>query len=227
MPPSLSRIVHVAGPWSTEVTRVPWGVHPFEVAAGLARSTRIGLGSVLTPAANTLRLTFEPSASALEWLAPNAPGIPPGTDERFRFGAYAVATSGSQILLTQLKLDQPDGGLWVLPGGGIDPEEDPASAVLREFHEETGLTLEPRVSPSGVSPQNPELVTVDSEVLGPAMGRTSVAYMRVLYHGTARGKPTVTKTDDSTLDAAWWPLAELPPTNSVVPRALRLLGLAS
>ena len=29
--------------------------------------------------------------------------------------------------------------LWVLPGGGIDPGEDPETAALRELWEETGL----------------------------------------------------------------------------------------
>jgi 8-oxo-dGTP pyrophosphatase MutT (NUDIX family) len=34
-------------------------------------------------------------------------------------------------------------GLWVAPGGGIDPDESPADAVVRELWEETGLHVEP------------------------------------------------------------------------------------
>ncbi len=34
-------------------------------------------------------------------------------------------------------------GKWVLPGGAIDPLEQPADAVVREVWEETGLVVEP------------------------------------------------------------------------------------
>ena len=33
-----------------------------------------------------------------------------------------------------------DGKGWCLPGGGLEPDEDPATAVLRELKEETGFT---------------------------------------------------------------------------------------
>jgi 8-oxo-dGTP pyrophosphatase MutT (NUDIX family) len=34
-------------------------------------------------------------------------------------------------------------GLWVAPGGAIDPDESPGDAVVRELWEETGLHVEP------------------------------------------------------------------------------------
>jgi 8-oxo-dGTP pyrophosphatase MutT (NUDIX family) len=34
-------------------------------------------------------------------------------------------------------------GLWLAPGGAIDPDESPADAVVREVWEETGLHVEP------------------------------------------------------------------------------------
>jgi len=34
-------------------------------------------------------------------------------------------------------------GLWVAPGGAIDPDESPADAVVRELWEETGLHVQP------------------------------------------------------------------------------------
>ena len=34
-------------------------------------------------------------------------------------------------------------GLWLAPGGAIDPDESPADAVVREVFEETGLHVEP------------------------------------------------------------------------------------
>jgi len=36
-----------------------------------------------------------------------------------------------------------DNGVWVAPGGSIDPDESPADAVVRETWEETGLLVEP------------------------------------------------------------------------------------
>jgi 8-oxo-dGTP pyrophosphatase MutT (NUDIX family) len=36
-----------------------------------------------------------------------------------------------------------NGGVWVAPGGAIDPDERPADAVVREVYEETGLHVEP------------------------------------------------------------------------------------
>ncbi len=43
----------------------------------------------------------------------------------------------TEVLLTKRR-DVP---LWVLPGGGIETEETPEVAVLREVFEETGLTV--------------------------------------------------------------------------------------
>ena len=34
-------------------------------------------------------------------------------------------------------------GLWLAPGGAVDPDESPADAVVREVWEETGLYVEP------------------------------------------------------------------------------------
>lgn len=36
-----------------------------------------------------------------------------------------------------------NGGVWVAPGGAVDPDEAPQDAVVREVWEETGLLVEP------------------------------------------------------------------------------------
>lgn len=59
--------------------------------------------------------------------------------QRQRVAAYAVILRGPQILLSRLDERITGGELWTLPGGGIDFGEDPAMAVRREVHEETGL----------------------------------------------------------------------------------------
>jgi 8-oxo-dGTP diphosphatase len=53
----------------------------------------------------------------------------------WRPSAYAVVIKDSKILLVK------DGGLYHLPGGGIDIGEEPGDAAIREVKEETGLKV--------------------------------------------------------------------------------------
>lgn len=50
-----------------------------------------------------------------------------GSDVHSRVSAYAIAVAEHQLLLTQLSDSSPVfmPGLWHLPGGGIDPGEQP------------------------------------------------------------------------------------------------------
>lgn len=57
---------------------------------------------------------------------------------------YQASVSGiifnkeqSELLLIQRR----DNPIWVLPGGGVDPNETPEDAIIREIHEETGLEV--------------------------------------------------------------------------------------
>jgi 8-oxo-dGTP pyrophosphatase MutT (NUDIX family) len=61
-----------------------------------------------------------------------------------------VLDAGGRILLTR----RSDTGTWALPGGIIDPAEQPADAVTREVFEETGVIAIPdRIIEVAVSPQ--------------------------------------------------------------------------
>lgn len=51
--------------------------------------------------------------------------------------AAVVFNENMEILLVKRR-DVP---IWVLPGGGVDPEEKPEQAVVREVFEETGLVV--------------------------------------------------------------------------------------
>ena len=54
------------------------------------------------------------------------------------FTATGFVVEGDRtLLLWHKKL-----GMWVPPGGHIEPDEDPVTAVLREIREETGLEAE-------------------------------------------------------------------------------------
>lgn len=44
-----------------------------------------------------------------------------------------------RVLLQQAR----DDGMWYVPGGAVDPGEEPADAIVREMKEETGLDVEP------------------------------------------------------------------------------------
>lgn len=58
-----------------------------------------------------------------------------------RVGAYALVLSERGILGTVNSTAAAAPGTWALPGGGVDPGESPADAVLREVFEETGQDI--------------------------------------------------------------------------------------
>ncbi|GAB7012383.1 NUDIX hydrolase N-terminal domain-containing protein [Halolamina salina] len=77
-----------------------------------------------------------------------------------------------QILL----MKRPESGLWCLPGGAMEIHESPEEAVVREAHEETGLSIRPetllgayRLEPNSVHPYTtillPYLCTVTDGTL--------------------------------------------------------------
>ncbi|WP_116132883.1 NUDIX hydrolase [Tropicimonas sp. IMCC34043] len=66
--------------------------------------------------------------------------VKPGQDYRLRHGVYAVLMKGDLVLLTHQAAPTPE---LQLPGGGIDPGEQPLAALHREVFEETGWSMRP------------------------------------------------------------------------------------
>ncbi len=58
--------------------------------------------------------------------------------ERIRESVRAlIIDPDDRILLVRFEF--PQATVWALPGGGVEPDEDPCDALRRELHEELGL----------------------------------------------------------------------------------------
>jgi 8-oxo-dGTP pyrophosphatase MutT (NUDIX family) len=89
----------------------------------------------------------------------------------------------------------PSLGIWLPPGGHIEPDEDPVQAVLREVLEETGLTCEvvptaPQWSYANVAHLQPPLSMLVADVpesaSGPAHQHIDMQFVVTPVAGAAR-----------------------------------------
>jgi 8-oxo-dGTP pyrophosphatase MutT (NUDIX family) len=105
---------------------------------------------------NVMTMTFvvERSVAQPHGVTPQGMGLPPHRREELvtiegevalrhqRVAAYALVTSSRGFLMTQFSDRTGAPGQWGLPGGGLDDEEAPDRAVLREVWEESGQLIE-------------------------------------------------------------------------------------
>jgi 8-oxo-dGTP diphosphatase len=118
-----------------------------------------------------------------------------------RVAAYAVITDEEdRILLAHWKEGRHSA--WTLPGGGLEPGEDPEHAVRREVHEETGYR-------AAVG----QLLGIHSRVI-PATRRIAESdealhTLRIVYRARIIGGTLRDEEDGSTDEAAWFRLDQL------------------
>ncbi|GGV37694.1 NUDIX domain-containing protein [Streptomyces spectabilis] len=137
------------------------------------------------------------------------------THAQTRVSAYAVVVEDGRMLLARLSDASPvfAPGLWHLPGGGIDPGEQPVQGLARELLEETGRELL-------------DARLLDARSYAVRRGGIDWHLVGLFYAVTLKpGAATVAETDGSTDAARWLPLSELHPS-TLSPAAADALRLA-
>src|SRR5688500_1639689 len=120
-----------------------------------------------------------------------------------RVAAYAVVIDAAdRILLAHW--NEGRRAAWTMPGGGLEPGEDPERAARREVREETGYKVD-----------IDELLGIHSRVI-PAGRRLTPGVteplhtLRIVYRAHVIGGRLTNETDGSTDRAEWFPLTEVP-----------------
>ncbi|MFI5844416.1 NUDIX hydrolase [Catenuloplanes sp. NPDC051500] len=123
---------------------------------------------------------------------------------------FGLVDGGWRIGLIQ----HPRFGRWMLPGGHVEPDENPAEAALREVREEAGLEATLVLPFSGIVPDYPAAVRVPiplwiTEQQVPAESRLPSAHIHVdhLYLAVTR---SATPTTDPELPFHWYAAGDLP-----------------
>jgi 8-oxo-dGTP diphosphatase len=55
--------------------------------------------------------------------------------------AVALVDADNRVLIARRPADKPMAGLWEFPGGKVERDERPEESLIRELHEELGITV--------------------------------------------------------------------------------------
>lgn len=107
---------------------------------------------------------------------------------------FAFGSSGPRVLLVNRRND-PFAGMWAIPGGFVEIDEELEDAVARELEEETGLRDIPleQMRTIGTCGRDPR-------------GRQ----ITVVYMGIAPDGPIEPKAGDDAARARWFDIDDLP-----------------
>ena len=202
------QIVGVARPGSPELARVAvaHGQHPklafwrqgwlmHNLLSAQMLDGEVVLTARVTPRGPRSRPPRTKSRGAGARLHVVAPGETPVKKQRV--AAYAVVRSSRGLLGTECSDKTAVPGLWQLPGGGLDPDESPAEAVVREVHEEAGQHI--RIN---------KLLDLQSDHwVGRAPNGVLEDFhaLRIFYSATCENptKPVVIDVDGTTARSSW------------------------
>lgn len=136
-----------------------------------------------------------------------------------RVGAYALVRSRRGLLATRHSGRTNRPGTWGLPGGGVEPGEDPRAAAVRECWEETAQ----RVDLGSLA-----LVQTAHWIGRAPSGRVEDFHaVRLVYHGQcpAPTSPDVLDAEGTTAAAAWVPSDQVGQVRWAAPAREQLMRL--
>jgi 8-oxo-dGTP diphosphatase len=112
---------------------------------------------------------------------------------------FLVLHDGPSVLLAQRQNTGYHDGLWNLPSGKLEQDEDALSGMIREAREEVGISL---------APASLRLATTVHHRAGPAHTRVGLVFAAPFSPGT-HGQP-VNAEPHKCGGIKWFPAADLP-----------------